>query len=186
MKRRLQHGFTLSELLTTVSVIGISLALVAPSFEAVTSNNRRATAVNQLVNSLHVARSEAITRNSRVTLCPSTNGESCTGGSAWADGWVVFADLDGDQVLDADDTVLASVPRQSRLTISSTEFSGVLSYRPNGRVMGETPNDNSGEFVFCDHRGAKFARVLILNNTGEPRVSDKTAAGADPECGGGA
>jgi type IV fimbrial biogenesis protein FimT len=169
MKRRLQHGFTLSELLTAVSVIGISLALVAPGFEAVTSNNRRATAINQLVNSLHVARSEAITRNSRVTLCPSTDGETCTGGSAWADGWVVFADLDGDQVLDADDIVLASAPRQTRLTISSVEFSEVLSYRPNGRVMGETTDDNSGEFVFCDHR-----------------VSEQTAAGTAPDCGEGA
>ena len=72
------------ELLTTLAVAAISLALVVPSFDSVVSNNRRATAINQLVSTMHAARGEAINRfgpsnpsfgtsevNSRVAVSPS-------------------------------------------------------------------------------------------------------------------
>ncbi len=179
--QRRQRGFTISELLTTLAVVGISAALVVPSFDSVLNNNRRATAVNQLVSAMHAARSEAITRSTQITICPSSDAQSCNG-TSWQDGWIYFADADRDRSVDGDDIVLGSFPAPSRLTITTAEFPDFLAYRPNGRVMVDTPADNSGQFTFCDHRGAEFSRVVIVSSLGEPRLSEHQADGSDPVC----
>ena len=66
--------------------------MVGTSYDSVVSNNRRATSINQLVSTMHAARSEAITRNVQVTLCPSGNGTTCTDGGNWGGGWIYAPD----------------------------------------------------------------------------------------------
>lgn len=83
-------GFTLLELMTTLAVAGIMLAVGVPSYLTVVRNNRAATNANELVSALTVARSEAIRRGDRVSLCRSDDGASC--GGTWEDGWIVFLD----------------------------------------------------------------------------------------------
>ena len=72
-----QRGFSLGEILATLGVAAVSLSLVVPSLDSVTRSNRRASAINELVATLHVARSEAITRNASVVVCPSQDGQTC-------------------------------------------------------------------------------------------------------------
>lgn len=88
---RFTRGFTLVELLVTVAVLGVLLAVAVPSFTDMMRNNRSLAAANELVSALNAARSEAIKRGARVSLCPSTNGTSCSG-TAWQSGWIVFFD----------------------------------------------------------------------------------------------
>jgi type IV fimbrial biogenesis protein FimT len=169
-----QRGFTLTELLTTIAVTAIGLSLVIPSFDTVVSNNRRASAVNQLVSTLHLARSEAITRNQQIAICPSADGASCAGD--WDDGWLLYADANRDEVLDEDEEVLGTSAAAARLTITTADFP-VIAYTPAGRIA-----DAEGEFTFCDHRGPTHARVVIVNAMGEPRLSETTLAGTAPAC----
>ena len=89
-RRRRSAGFTLLELMTTLSVVGIVLAVGVPSYLSVVRNNRAATNANELVAALTIARSEAVRRGDRVSLCRSNDGASC--GGAWTDGWIVFVD----------------------------------------------------------------------------------------------
>jgi type IV fimbrial biogenesis protein FimT len=176
-----QQGFTLVELLTTITVIGLSLSLAVPGFNAVVNSNRRATGINQLVSTMYLARSEAITRNSRVTVCPSTTGVSCQGGP-WQDGWMLFADTNGNQAIDLGEQVLGSLPAAARLKISSNEFPTAFSYRPNGRIMGANPAQNNGQITVCDPRGAQHARVIIVNASGHPHLSNYLVGGGAPSC----
>jgi len=176
-----QTGFTLGELLTTIAVLGIGMSLAVPSFETAVRNNRRATAVNRLVSTMHLARSEAVTRNMQVTICASSDGASCDTAD-WSAGWIYFTDADRDRALDADDNLLGTTPAQTALEIDSAEFTSYFAYRPNGRVMVDTPAENSGEFTFCDERGAEFARVVIVATSGQPRLSEHQANGSDPVC----
>jgi type IV fimbrial biogenesis protein FimT len=83
-------GFTLLELMTTLSVVGIVLAVGVPSYLTVIRNNRAAANANELVSALTIARSEAVRRGDRVSLCRSSDGASC--GGTWTDGWIVFVD----------------------------------------------------------------------------------------------
>lgn len=176
------RGFTLTELLTALAVAAIGLSIAAPGFQELTSNSRRATSINSLVSTLHRARNEAVTRNQQVTVCPSDNGTGCVDGAAWSDGWIAFPDPDQDRQVSGDEQVLVSGPGVARLGIYSEEFGDFIVFRPGGRVMVNDVDENSGQFTFCDDRGAGEARVVIIETSGHPRLSDHQVDGAAPDC----
>jgi type IV fimbrial biogenesis protein FimT len=89
-----QHGFTLIELLVTVSVLVAVLGIGIPSFRDFIERNTLAAANNVLMASLNTARAEAVKRRTPVAVCTSTDGQTCTGGTNWAQGWIVFANND--------------------------------------------------------------------------------------------
>lgn len=86
------NGFTLVELMVALAVLAILLTIGIPGFQSVFAQNRATSSANQILASLQFARSEAIRLGEQVDLCPSTDGEGCTGGSDWSDGWVVLID----------------------------------------------------------------------------------------------
>jgi type IV fimbrial biogenesis protein FimT len=83
-------GFTLLELLITMSVATILLTIAIPSFRYVTNANRIASEVNGLLGDLQFARSEAIKEGRYVSVCASTDGSSCSNSPDWQSGWIVF------------------------------------------------------------------------------------------------
>lgn len=98
-----QHGFTLVELMVTIAVLAVILAIGIPSFATLTNRNRLTATSNELVAALQTARMEAVRRNTRVGLCPSTTGSACAG-TSWAR-LVIFADADNDGSASADEVV---------------------------------------------------------------------------------
>ena len=82
-----------------------------------------------------------------------------------------------------DETILSAYSADGNITIVPNSFSGSYSYRPNGRVMADAVTTQSGEFTFCDSRGANHARVVIAAASGRPRLSEKRANGSAPSCG---
>ena len=176
-----QNGFSLIELMIAVGLTGLLLSMAAPAVTTLVSNSRQTGAVNDLVSSMHVARSAAITTNTRVTMCTSAGGNNCAA-APWEEGWIVFSDRDSDQVVDTDEPVIASSNDVGRLSIQSTQFGQFLMYRPNGRVMNASISGNLGEFTVCDRRGSEHAKVLVIDLSGRPRTSTKLANGDAPSC----
>ena len=82
-------GFTLVELMVTLAVAAILMALAVPSFTSVINGNRLTSTANELVSSLQLARSEALRRNTQVRVCRSLNGTSCAGTGQW-DRWITL------------------------------------------------------------------------------------------------
>lgn len=82
------RGFTLVELMVTVSVIAILAAVAVPGMTALINNSRLNGQSEEMLSSLQLARAEAIRRNARVTVCPSTDGSTCTSSTAWSQ-WIV-------------------------------------------------------------------------------------------------
>jgi len=178
---RRESGFTLIELMIGIGLTALLMSMAVPALSLFVSNARQTGAVNDFVASMHVARSTAITTNSRVTLCASSSGNSCQPVD-WNQGWIVFTDLDSDQALDAGETVLSRSDAVDGLDIESAEFSRFIMFRPNGRVMNASINGSSGQFTVCDKRGADKAKVMIIELSGRPRVSKKLANGSAPSC----
>jgi len=88
------RGFSLVELMVTVAVLAILVAIAFPSFTSLTNSNRLTSAANELLASLQYARSEAIRRNRTLVLCPSSDATSCGNGS-WNQ-WIVIVKTGGE------------------------------------------------------------------------------------------
>lgn len=179
---RRQRGYTLGELLTSVSVISILGAIAVPGMQDIMLNNRRVSITNEFSYALQLARSEAITRNQRVTVCASTSGVSCASSDYWAQGWIVFNDADRNRQVSSDEDIIAVFDGNESTSIRPIGITDSLSYRPNGRMMGDSTAVSSAEFVFCDRRGAEHSRVLIIAANGRPQVSATDSNGAAPTC----
>jgi len=172
-----QRGFTLAELVFTLAIVAGLLGWGLPTFRDAHRNAERSREVNQFVHAVHFARNEAIKRNGVVSLCPSTDGQHCApAGTPWHAGWIVFVNGDRDTPAERD-------PGEDLLQVFAPWLAGsvignrsTLSFRPFGQ-MGVTAS-----FTFCDDRGPRAARAVIISQTGRPRVSALDASGAPLKC----
>ena len=169
--RPTQQGFSIIELLVTLVIVSILLSIAGPQFSAFMSNNRMAATINDMNSSLHLARTEAIKRNSFVSLCPSTNWSSetpsCDPTSSFAEGWIVFIDANGDGTpdltVDADEDLLKShqaINEGMDLKAGSgaSELAGdqFIIFQPSGYPMVSLAGKQAVfNLQLCDDRGAE-------------------------------
>lgn len=178
---RKENGFTLIELMTALGIAAILISVAIPSLRSFTTNSTQTSAINDFVSSMHIARNTAITTNTRVTVCASAAGANCQS-VAWDNGWIIFADDNSNQVVDGDEVIIGTSAAIDGLSIESGDFSRYLMYRPNGRIMNNSINGNAGEFTVCDYRGTEHAKVVIVDLSGRPRMSETDSSGDAPGC----
>lgn len=125
-RRGRNGGFSLIELMITVVIAAILLAVAIPGFRSIIQNNRLVTSANQLVTGLTVARSEAVKRGREVVIRPTT-------GTNWSTGWQVRVDLNDDG--DVDDSL--ELLHGSGALEGGASLSGgpaAIAFQPSGRV----------------------------------------------------
>ena len=162
IRARVCKGFTLIELMITISILGILLGVGLPSFVTFIKNSQITSEANDLIYSFHMARSEAIKRGTEVRIA-SMNGTS------WADGWKVVADLNGDtDYLDAADIITQWDPLDggSALTVAATNAASSLyvSFSARGAMI-----PNNASFVFTltpDDCDTIASRIISIAPTG--------------------
>lgn len=69
-----QSGFSLVEILITISILVVAISLAAPPLTSFIENNRMTTAANNLVSAINLARNEAIARRTTTTIAGNGNG----------------------------------------------------------------------------------------------------------------
>jgi type IV fimbrial biogenesis protein FimT len=177
-------GFTLIELMVTIALAAIILTQAVPSFNSLVQNNRLISQKNEFISTLNLARSEALKRGTRVTVCASTDQATCDTAD-WEQGWIVFSDRDADSVLDSgtgaclateDCLIRVSGGLSEGNTLKAKKSGapaliGSIQYTPRGAV------DSAVTFTFCDKRGAAHARATNINNLG--RAISASDSGAD-------
>ena len=91
-KRRRAAGFTIVELMFTVFIAALLMAIAVPSFRTMMTQNRLATQTNDLIGAANYARSEAITRNRNVTFCKADNvsDTACSTATGNWPNWIVL------------------------------------------------------------------------------------------------
>lgn len=115
---RRARGFTLPELLAGVAVMAILAAVAAPSFSELIATQRVKGAASDVFATLLRTRSEAIKRNTAITLSPAADG--------WQSGWSIAHPTDDDILLDDHGAVTGA-------TIDGPDG---VTYLPNGRISG--------------------------------------------------
>jgi type IV fimbrial biogenesis protein FimT len=185
--RRSQSGFSLVELIVAITIAGVLVGIAVPNMRSFNQNNRLTDASNDLLRSLQVARSEAITRQRTVVLCASSNPTSDTPTCNYDafTGWIVFEDNnnnwerdDGDLVIDQHNTL------SDTLTIR-TDNDAIVSFNSAGFANLAGAKAPSANVVICDKRGigalgdgtsaAMGGRALLISPTGRGRVTKLAA-----------
>lgn len=154
--RRRLHGFTLVEMLVTIAVLTVLLAVAVPSFDGIRVSSRLSNYATALVAASQTARSEAIKRNVSVTLCVSTNGSTCATDGAWEGGWIVLAGA----------TVLLQQPAAaSGYLLREAGGASALTFDPTG--VGAT----QATLTICRASpSAEQERVVTISATGRSTV----------------
>lgn len=154
-------GFSLTEMMITLTIAVIILSLATPGLSQLISKNQIATQASEMVANLTLARSEAIKRSVRSTICPSDSGTACTN-TDWTAGYIVFVDLDGDGSLDTGtDTILRVSSRLSgKSTLTSNGFSTALplQFLPSGQ------SGKAGGFSLC--QTGQVGRIIAITLAG--------------------
>jgi type IV fimbrial biogenesis protein FimT len=166
-----ETGFTLMELMVTVAVAAILLFVGVPTFQETINNNRLTSNANALLAALNLARSEAIKRNVRVTLCKSEDEANCAVGGDYTQGWIVFADPNANGVVDAGEPIIQV----------GQALSGGLTLTGDGTVVNSVSYASSGvcqngSLTLCKSGYATSARQIMLSSGGRVRVEKKEPA----------
>jgi type IV fimbrial biogenesis protein FimT len=177
--RLIQAGYSIYDLMVTSVVAGI-LSLGAVSMASMVQDGHITTTVNQFMGELNLARSEAIKRGSATSICTSAAGSVCLESRDWNAGWIIFSDINGNGILETDDSILRV---QQTGTLKSVRFGAWgpgtgrwVTYEADGSTK------QNGTFTFCDERGTKKAKAVILLGTGRPRVSSVNASNGPLSC----
>src|SRR5689334_8817853 len=182
-RRRRASGYTVLELMVTVTVLGILASLAIPSVTDFFRNNRRSVLVNELLASLMLARSEAARTGQPIVVCGVHDADddhvldlaerSCTGTDG-SDGWMVatWTDADNDGVLDAGELAAPMRIYMNDYGNFSVTGSGFTAAPAAGAaaLMPFNRSGTSGRITVCDPRGAGRARAVDLAASGRPSV----------------
>jgi len=133
---RTQRGVTLLELMIALSVLGVLLAIGVPSYTSITRENLIAAQSSNLMQSFTLARSEALKRGLRVSVCPIANDNTavCLTANDWASGWMVFEDdFGGAGTVDPGDRTVHVFAPAAGITI--TTLNSAVVYLPTAAVQ---------------------------------------------------
>jgi type IV fimbrial biogenesis protein FimT len=171
--RRHPFGLTLLELLIALAIGTVLLVVAVPSYRAWIADLEMRDRIEALVVTMSRARSEAIKRQTRVALCPSSDGRLCASGGRWEDGWIVFADQNDDGDRDADEAIVAVEPAsRPGITIRGNKpVSQYVSYTSYGHTRMTNGALQMGTLTVC--RPGSKAVDVVLANGGRVRV-DRT------------
>lgn len=162
-----ERGFTLVELVLVLAIGAILLSIALPGYAFLVSGSRLSAATNDLLSALHLARSEAIKRQVRVTLCKTDRPPACNPNANWESGWLVFIDGGVRGAVDPGDLVLWQKSLQTAAAvITASNFHTYVSYLPSGFSQGPN-NFGNGKLHICVN-GQR--RDIVINRQGRPRL----------------
>ncbi len=170
MKTNTQQAFTLLELMVTLSIVAIVMAIAVPNMSQFVKNDRLTSYSNTLLSDLMLARSKAVQRNQPVIVCASSDQTTCTGGD-FKDGWIVGVDTNRDGAIgNADELIRVQNKIKGDITYVDGGLNTIIF---DSRGFAPTTN---GQISVCDSRGNAYAKSIAISPTG------RTSRGGNPSC----
>ncbi|WP_252176430.1 GspH/FimT family pseudopilin [Endozoicomonas sp. 4G] len=169
-KRIKEQGFTLIELMITLLIAAIIVAMGLPQLREMSNSIRFSNIQQNLLSNLLYARSEAVKTGTNNIACASTDGATCSvTPTLWSQGWIIFTDENSNGAFDSGiDTLKRSQTTDSIASITWSNSTPIV-FQGDGTVN----NTSSGTFLICDNlTTSKIAKGVTINLSGRVRSTD--------------
>jgi type IV fimbrial biogenesis protein FimT len=177
---RVRRGFTLIETLVVVAVMAVLAVMATPSLVAWHVRDQVDARARALFSTLSYARSEAVRRGARVTMCRVdaarhclASGQPCrVGVTDWACGWAVMVERGGTSM------VLRAQSELAAVSITGTQTN--LTFTPPvGQLIGSFRSfDIAPQSASRVTQGDTWRRCIRIAAGGRPRITNGTCGAA--------
>jgi len=183
--RAAPRGLTLIELLITIAIAALLLSLAMPAMQQFVTQKAVASNSDELLSALRFARSEALKRSAPVTVC-SGNGQVTAaaaqcGADTWSQGWLVFADVNGNGSFDkaTDQLLRVQQPLSPAQVVGPTASgnSSFVEFVASGIVVtGAKSLTFKPTLKVTDANYNKFTRTVCVNAQGRANLVSGTTS----------
>lgn len=172
------------ELLMTVAILGIALAVAIPGMSTFITKNKVDSQTIELQRLLLAARNASINSGQPVTICP-LNGSACS--ANWQGEISVFINGNDPATYNAAEDELVKIKSKIESSDKLTFSDGnSLVYLPTGRIQ----NAANVRFIYCPSSDKSLARGVEISLSGRAYLTqdidndnkDETRAGTELSC----
>jgi type IV fimbrial biogenesis protein FimT len=147
-------GFSLVEMLTTMSILAILLVVASPGLASLTSANALSSAQSELAAAMMMARGEAMKRGAQVGLAATAP----IAGTEFTGGWTVFVDSNGNGLYDVGEVVVRQQPAyRSNVQISTANRATTIAFSSRGFLVPST----LVTFTLCSSAATKGYQLRV-------------------------
>lgn len=177
-------GYSLVETLFMLFILAVLCSTVASSFQGLQTKAHLQAASQELLSDILSARSEALRRERRVTLCTAAFDTSAQvalptacavsgSAAAWHQGWLMFEDTNSNGIWDEGEALLLQRTRLNHKVsaVGNATVSRYVSFGASGRSLTLNGAFQAGTVTICE-RGvnAKEGWLLVVNAMGRSRL----------------
>lgn len=181
-KRAFRHikirgrGFTLVELMVTVSILAILLAIGVPAMQGFLEKRMIISQADALASNLKFARSEALKRGQTVAMCITTKADTvapdcANAGTNWAVGWLVFVDANNNGDFDANEQILKVQQALNTSGSLNGPDNQAISFTANGMALA---SNGTIRAVPKDTTNNSLKRNVVVSLQGRVQVNKVT------------
>lgn len=164
------QGVSLLELLCTMAVMTVLLSIAVPAISTFKQKQQIRSMQTDLLKMTHLARYLAMTRQTKVTLCPLTELGICN--QQWTQSLSSFIDGNGNRRLDQGEEIVGTLYVPDQITL---RWRGML---PANSIHFSTQGVtfvSNGTMSICPQNKSVKAGAMVINRQGRVRLAGDSA-----------